>query len=99
MHLPVSSEDTLHFYRYLCTNILIKDEQFLLLIDVPIQDCTQQLEIYQVFNLVIPHGNLSACYNTDTKYLDITYDETKAVEILEQVVHYISTGKWTVLQY
>ena len=23
MHLPVSSEDTLHFYRYLCTHILI----------------------------------------------------------------------------
>ena len=41
MHLPVSSWDTLHFYRYLCTHILITDEQFLLLIDVPIQDCTQ----------------------------------------------------------
>ena len=23
LHLPVSSEDTLHFYRYLCTHILI----------------------------------------------------------------------------
>ena len=39
MHLPVSSEDTLHFYRYLHTNVLIADDQFLLLIDVPIQDC------------------------------------------------------------
>ena len=39
MHLPVSSEDTPpHFYRYLCTHILIADEEFLLLIDVPIQD-------------------------------------------------------------
>ena len=26
MHLPVSSEDTLHFYRYLCTQVLITDE-------------------------------------------------------------------------
>ena len=43
MHLPVSSLDPLHFYRYLCTHILIADEQFLLLIDVPIQDCTHQL--------------------------------------------------------
>ena len=34
MHLPVSSEDTLHFYRYLCTHVLIADEQFLLLTDV-----------------------------------------------------------------
>ena len=84
MHLPVSSEDTLPFYRYLCTHILITDEQFLLVIDVPIQDHAQKLEIYQVFNLVIPHGNLSAYYNIDTKNLGITYDETKAMDILEQ---------------
>ena len=45
MHLPVSLEDILHFYRYLHTHILITDEEFLLLIDVPIQDHSQQLEI------------------------------------------------------
>ena len=38
LHLPVSPDDTLHFYRYLSTHILIKNKQFLLLIDVPIQD-------------------------------------------------------------
>ena len=38
LHLPVSSEDTLHFYRYLHTHIPIANKQFLLLIDVPIQD-------------------------------------------------------------
>ena len=54
MHIPVSSEDTLHFYRYLHTHVLIADEQFLFLIDVPIQDWAQQLEIYEVFNLIIP---------------------------------------------
>ena len=42
MHLPISSEDKFHFYRYLCTHVLITDEQLLLLIDVPIQDHTQQ---------------------------------------------------------
>ena len=36
MHLQVSSEDTLHFYRYLCTHVLTADEQFLLLTNVPI---------------------------------------------------------------
>ena len=41
MHLPVSSGDSLHFYRYLFTNVLIADEQFLLLIDVLIQDHAQ----------------------------------------------------------
>ena len=83
MHLPISSEDTPHFYRYLCTHGLIAVEQFLLLMNVPIQDHAQQLEIYEVFNLVIPNRNFSACYNIDSKYLGITYDETKAVEILE----------------
>ena len=28
LHLPVSSEDTLHFYRYLCTHVLITNKQF-----------------------------------------------------------------------
>ena len=46
MHLPISSEDTLHFYRYLCTHILIANVQFLLLINVPIQDHAQQIEVY-----------------------------------------------------
>ena len=79
MHLPVSSEDTLHFYRYLHTHVLIADKQFLLLIDVPIQDQAQQLEIYENFNLAIPHGNFSAQYNINSKSLGRTYDETKAV--------------------
>ena len=38
LHLPISPEDTLHFCRYLHTHVLIKNKQFLLLIDVPIQD-------------------------------------------------------------
>ena len=38
LHLPISPVDTLHFYRYLCTHILIKEKQFLLLIGIPIQD-------------------------------------------------------------
>ena len=38
LHLPIPPEDTLHFYRYLCTHILIENKQFLLLIDIPIQD-------------------------------------------------------------
>ena len=83
LHLPISSEDALHFYRYLCTHVLIADEQFLLLIGVPTEDHTQQLEIYEVFNLAIPHRNFSACYNINNRYLDIMHDETKAVEILE----------------
>ena len=82
MHLPISSEDTLHFYRYLHTHILIGDEQFLLLINGPIQDCAQQIEVYEVFNLNIPHRNYSACYNIENKYLGITL-ETSRIEISE----------------
>ena len=59
MHFPVSSEDTLHFYRYLHTHILIANRQFLLLIDVPLLDHLQQLSIYRIFTLDIPHGNFT----------------------------------------
>ena len=81
MHLPASSEDTLHFYRYLCTHILIANRQFLLLIDVPIQDHMQQLSIYKIFTFDIPHGNFIAQYNVSTLHLGVTQDETMAVEI------------------
>ena len=46
MHLPIRSSDLLHFYRYLWTHILVEENQFLLLIDVPIQDRAQQIQIY-----------------------------------------------------
>ena len=67
MHLPVSSEDTLHFYRYLCTHVLIANRQFLLLIDAPIQDHIQQLSIYKIFTLNIPHGNFTARYDVSAQ--------------------------------
>ena len=38
LHLPISPMDTLHFYRYLHAHVLIENKQFLLLIDIPIQD-------------------------------------------------------------
>ena len=43
LHLPISPEDTLHVYRYLCTHILIENKQFLLLIDILIQDRAHQI--------------------------------------------------------
>ena len=77
LHLPVSPDDMLHFYRYLCTHV---NKQFLLLIDVPIQDRSQQITIHEVLTLSIPHGNFSACYDINTKYLGIIKDATMAVE-------------------
>ena len=81
LHLPVSLEDTLHFYQYLHTHVLIANKQLLLLIDVPIQDRSRQLSIYKIFTLDIPHGNFTACYDITTQYLSIAQDETMAVEI------------------
>ena len=81
LHLPVSSDDTLHFYRYLHTHILIANKQFLPFIDVPIHDRSQQIMIYEVFTLNIPHGNFTAHYYVTTKYPEITKDETMAVEL------------------
>ena len=81
LHLPISPEDTLHFYRYLCTHVLIENKQFLLLIDIPIQDRAHQITIHQVFTLDIPHGNYSACYDVNTRYFGITKDATMGLEL------------------
>ena len=81
LHLPVSPDDTLHFYSYLCTHILIENIQFLLLIDIPIQDRSGQITIHEVLTLSIPHGNYSAHYDIDTGYLGITKDTIMVVEL------------------
>ena len=81
LHLPISPEDTLHFYRYLHTQVLIENKQFLLLVDMPIQDRSRQITIHEILTLDIPQGNYSACYDVDTKYLGITKDATMAVEL------------------
>ena len=97
LHLPISSDDTLHFYRYLHMHVLIANKPFLLLIDVPIQDQSQQLSIYKIFTLDFPHGNFTAQYGINTQYLRITQDETMTVEISPQQFRILSRHKWTVL--
>ena len=81
LHLPISPEDTLHFYRYLHTYILIENKQFSLLIDIPIQDRAHQITIHQVFTLDIPYGNYSAHYEMNTRYFGVTKDVTMGVEL------------------
>ena len=81
LHLPISPVDTLHFYRYLCTHVLIENKQFLLLIDIPIQDRAHQITIHQVFSLDIPHGNYSAHYDINTRYFGVTKDATMGLEL------------------
>ena len=83
MHLPIPSSDLLHFYRYLRSHVLVEENQFLLLIDVPIQDRAQQIQIYKIINLPVPVGNYSMRYTMDSKYLGVTYDRTKAMDIPE----------------
>ena len=81
LHLPISSEDILHFYRYLCTHILIENKQFLLLVDLPIQDTACQITIHEVFTLDISHRNYSARYDINTRYFGVTKDATMGLEL------------------
>ena len=81
LHLPISPEDTLHFYRYLHTHVLIENKQFLLLIDIPIQHRVCQITIQQVFTLDIPLRNYSARYDINTRYFGVTKDATMGVKL------------------
>ena len=81
LHLPISPDNTLHFYRYLCTHVLIENKQFLPLTGVPIQDRSRQITIHQILSLDLPQKNYSACYDAYTKYLGVTKDATMAVEL------------------
>ena len=46
IHLPIPSDYTLHSYWYLNTHVLITEGQFLLLINVPIQNRAQNSNKY-----------------------------------------------------
>ena len=83
MHLLIPYSDPLHFYRYLRSHMLVEENQFLLLIDVPIQDRAQQIQIYKIINLPVPVVNYSMRYTVDSKYLGVTYDRTKVMDIPE----------------
>ena len=48
LQLPILPEDTLYFYRYLCNHVLIENKQFVLLLDVPVQDRSCQITIHQI---------------------------------------------------
>ena len=81
LHLPISPEDTLHFYRYLHTHVLIENKQLLLLVNIPIHDRAHQITVHQVFTLDIPHGNYSAHYDMNTRYFGVMKDVMMGVEL------------------
>ena len=56
-------------------------KQFLLLIDIPIQDRAHQMTVHQVFTLDIPHRNYSACYDINTRYFGVTKDAMMGLEL------------------
>ena len=62
MHLHISYDNTLYFYWYLKTYVLVAEGQFLLFIDVPIQSRAQQLQIYEILNLLVLPGDVSGKY-------------------------------------
>ena len=94
LHLPISPEDTLHFYRYLYTPILIENKQFLLLIDIPIQDRAHQITVHQVFTLDIPYGNYSAHYDMhQILWIDQRCDNWSWT--LSYTIPDMSTSQWT----
>ena len=50
MHLPISLDNSPHFYQYLSTHTVIADGQFLFLIYVPIQNRAQNIK-YMKFSV------------------------------------------------
>ena len=63
--------------------MLVADGKYLLLIDVPTQD-RAQLQIYEIFNVPVPHSDVLAQYKINNKYIVVAYYETQAVMITGQ---------------
>ena len=61
--------------------MLAAASEFILLIDIPIQDKSQQYQLYQVINLPVPHQNTTAKYAIDTKFVAISYNEDSLIPV------------------
>ena len=71
MHLPISLEHPSFLLISQHTHVLIANREFLLIIDVPIQNRAQQLQIYEIFSLPVTDGSLSAQYKVNYKYIGV----------------------------
>ena len=86
-----------HFYQYLKTHILIADRQFLLFLNISIQDRAQKLQIYEflTYQSHMATFQLSTKLTTNTK--EFYMRKHKQLWLLSN-----STGmtscKWTILQ-
>ena len=99
LHLPISPEDTLHFYRYLHTHVLIENKQFLLLIDIPIQDRACQITINEVFTLDIPPQELLSSLWYQHQILRSYQRCHNGIGTIYCTISDMSTSKWTVLPH
>ena len=97
LHLPVSPDDTLHFYRYLCTHVLITSKQFFTTDwSYPFRmGCDKSPFIS--FHPEHPTQKFSACYYINTKYLGITKDENHGSGTFHHPDSSLPSSKWTIL--
>ena len=99
LHLPISPLDTLHFYRYLRTHVLIENKQFLLLINIPIQDRAHQITIHEVFTLDIPLWKLFSPLRHQNKILWSNQRCHNGSGAIKCTIQNMQVGQWTVLPH
>ena len=97
MHLPISLNDTLHFYWYLKKHVLVADGQFLLLIDVPIKD-RAQLQIYEMFQPTSSTWCYISSIKISYKYTAITCIQNTSGHDYRTAVLNMPPHKWPILQ-
>ena len=99
LHLPISPVDTLHFYRYLHTLVLIENKQFLLLIDIPIQDRGPSDHDTPGLFLGYPTWKLFSLLWYQHKILWSHQGCHNGIGTFHHTIWSMPTGKWTILPH
>ena len=84
MSLPQDVETNLWFYyRYLRCSLITKDNKFLIISSIHINDVSAKFTIFNIINVPVGYFNLStvAFYKIDMKYLAISLDNTKYMSL------------------
>ena len=97
MHPPISSDNTLHFYLYLNTHVLIEMGSSYSFSIGPCKTEHNSFKIYKVSSLPVPHTYLSPEYKANNKYIGVRYDDKGSCH-LRSAIQNLSECQWTVLQ-
>ena len=83
--LPAPTEDIWYYYKTLTCATLIKDQQFVTLVNLPLLELNSLFEVYQIHNIPVPYldTKMTAKYELETTTIAVNAPRTQYILLTE----------------